>query len=160
MAEHKQKPQIKSSDMTGEMQEVATSSAQSVRFIAVGTLRTRRVACGVPFQNLGCVLRHFFRKYVSNSCPRRRWKNLRWRRTLPDTSKRNLITSMVLRGTALWAATTVRWDGAVTKTSMCGSLGGGSSRKTTSAGSYVTHESKHFIYFYIGPLSVLLFKSG
>ncbi|CAL8465437.1 g4973 [Coccomyxa elongata] len=27
-------------------------------------------------------------------------------------------------------------------------------------GSYVTHESSHFIYFYIGPQAVLLFKSG
>ncbi|KAJ1650699.1 Dynein light chain 1, cytoplasmic [Dispira parvispora] len=29
-----------------------------------------------------------------------------------------------------------------------------------SFGSYVTHETKHFIYFYIGNLAVLLFKSG
>jgi len=29
-----------------------------------------------------------------------------------------------------------------------------------SFGSYVTHETKHFIYFYIGHLAVLLFKSG
>ena len=29
-----------------------------------------------------------------------------------------------------------------------------------SFGSYVTHESKHFIYFYIGQLSILVFKSG
>lgn len=29
-----------------------------------------------------------------------------------------------------------------------------------SFGSYVTHESKNFIYFYIGQLAVLLFKSG
>jgi hypothetical protein len=27
-------------------------------------------------------------------------------------------------------------------------------------GSYVTHETKHFIYFYIGAVAVLLFKSG
>ncbi|KAK2079512.1 Dynein light chain Tctex-type [Prototheca wickerhamii] len=27
-------------------------------------------------------------------------------------------------------------------------------------GSYVTHESKHFIYFYLGPQAILLFKSG
>ncbi|GKT32881.1 Dynein light chain, type 1/2 like protein [Aduncisulcus paluster] len=27
-------------------------------------------------------------------------------------------------------------------------------------GSYVTHETKRFIYFYIGQLAVLLFKSG
>ncbi|KAA3670881.1 dynein light chain LC8-type [Paragonimus westermani] len=27
-------------------------------------------------------------------------------------------------------------------------------------GSYVTHESKHFIYFYMGNNAVLLFKSG
>ncbi|RIB17940.1 dynein light chain 2, cytoplasmic [Gigaspora rosea] len=27
-------------------------------------------------------------------------------------------------------------------------------------GSYVTHETKHFIYFYIGQIAVLLFKSG
>ncbi|XP_038074158.1 dynein light chain LC6, flagellar outer arm-like [Patiria miniata] len=27
-------------------------------------------------------------------------------------------------------------------------------------GSYVTHETKNFIYFYLGPLAVLLFKSG
>ena len=27
-------------------------------------------------------------------------------------------------------------------------------------GSYVTHESKHFVYFYIGQIAVLLFKSG
>lgn len=27
-------------------------------------------------------------------------------------------------------------------------------------GSYVTHESQHFIYFYIGQLAVLLFKAG
>jgi dynein light chain LC8-type len=27
-------------------------------------------------------------------------------------------------------------------------------------GSYVTHETKHFIYFYSGPVAVLLFKSG
>ncbi|XP_033627566.1 dynein light chain 2, cytoplasmic-like [Asterias rubens] len=27
-------------------------------------------------------------------------------------------------------------------------------------GSYVTHETKHFIYFYIGQMAVLLFKSG
>ena len=27
-------------------------------------------------------------------------------------------------------------------------------------GSYVTHETKHFIYFYIGQVAVLLFKSG
>ncbi|XP_057868487.1 uncharacterized protein LOC131075662 [Cryptomeria japonica] len=27
-------------------------------------------------------------------------------------------------------------------------------------GSYVTHETKHFIYFYVGQLAVLLFKSG
>jgi dynein light chain LC8-type len=27
-------------------------------------------------------------------------------------------------------------------------------------GSYVTHETKHFIYFYMGPMAVLLFKSG
>lgn len=29
-----------------------------------------------------------------------------------------------------------------------------------SFGSYVTHESKHFVYFYIGQVAVLLFKSG
>lgn len=28
------------------------------------------------------------------------------------------------------------------------------------AGSYVTHETKHFIYFYLGPVAILLFKSG
>lgn len=28
------------------------------------------------------------------------------------------------------------------------------------AGSYVTHETKHFVYFYLGPVAVLLFKSG
>jgi hypothetical protein len=27
-------------------------------------------------------------------------------------------------------------------------------------GSYVTHETKSFIYFYTGPTAVLLFKSG
>ena len=27
-------------------------------------------------------------------------------------------------------------------------------------GSYVTHEAKHFIYFYVGQVAVLLFKSG
>lgn len=27
-------------------------------------------------------------------------------------------------------------------------------------GSYVTHETKHFIYFYLGPVAILLFKSG
>mmetsp|Transcript_76312 Transcript_76312/g.93718 ORF Transcript_76312/g.93718 Transcript_76312/m.93718 type:complete len:92 (+) Transcript_76312:121-396(+) len=27
-------------------------------------------------------------------------------------------------------------------------------------GSYVTHETKHFVYFYIGQIAVLLFKSG
>ena len=27
-------------------------------------------------------------------------------------------------------------------------------------GSYVTHETKHFIYFYYGHVAVLLFKSG
>ena len=27
-------------------------------------------------------------------------------------------------------------------------------------GSYITHENKRFIYFYIGQLAVLLFKSG
>eukprot|EP01134_Creolimax_fragrantissima_P002846 CFRG2846T1 len=27
-------------------------------------------------------------------------------------------------------------------------------------GSFVTHETKHFIYFYIGQIAVLLFKSG
>jgi dynein light chain LC8-type len=27
-------------------------------------------------------------------------------------------------------------------------------------GSYVTHETKHFIYFYIGQMAFLLFKSG
>lgn len=27
-------------------------------------------------------------------------------------------------------------------------------------GSYVTHETKHFIYFYIGAAAVLLWKSG
>ncbi|VDP77082.1 unnamed protein product [Echinostoma caproni] len=27
-------------------------------------------------------------------------------------------------------------------------------------GSYVTHESKHFIYFHIGQYAILLFKSG
>ncbi|MEN2497488.1 MAG: Dynein light chain 1, cytoplasmic [Marteilia pararefringens] len=27
-------------------------------------------------------------------------------------------------------------------------------------GSYVTHETKNFIYFYIGQVAVLLFKSG
>jgi dynein light chain LC8-type len=27
-------------------------------------------------------------------------------------------------------------------------------------GSYVTHETKHFIYFYIGQVAILLFKSG
>lgn len=27
-------------------------------------------------------------------------------------------------------------------------------------GSYVTHETKHFIYFYMGQVAVLLFKSG
>ncbi len=26
--------------------------------------------------------------------------------------------------------------------------------------SYVTHESKHFIYFYMGQVAILLFKSG
>lgn len=29
-----------------------------------------------------------------------------------------------------------------------------------SFGSYITHESKHFIYFYVGQIAVLLFKSG
>lgn len=27
-------------------------------------------------------------------------------------------------------------------------------------GSYVTHETKNFIYFYIGQIAILLFKSG
>lgn len=27
-------------------------------------------------------------------------------------------------------------------------------------GSYVTHESKHFIYFYVGPLAFLVFKTA
>ena len=27
-------------------------------------------------------------------------------------------------------------------------------------GSYVTHETKHFLYFYLGQVAVLLFKSG
>lgn len=27
-------------------------------------------------------------------------------------------------------------------------------------GSYVTHETKHFIYFYVGQVAILLFKSG
>ncbi|VDN96265.1 unnamed protein product [Rodentolepis nana] len=27
-------------------------------------------------------------------------------------------------------------------------------------GSYVTHEAKHFIYFYMGTLAIILFKSG
>eukprot|EP00406_Dinophysis_acuminata_P071330 CAMPEP_0179257554 /NCGR_PEP_ID=MMETSP0797-20121207/24849_1 /TAXON_ID=47934 /ORGANISM="Dinophysis acuminata, Strain DAEP01" /LENGTH=77 /DNA_ID=CAMNT_0020965537 /DNA_START=134 /DNA_END=367 /DNA_ORIENTATION=+ len=27
-------------------------------------------------------------------------------------------------------------------------------------GSYVTHETKHFIYFYLGQLGILLFKAG
>ncbi|CAF0742010.1 unnamed protein product [Didymodactylos carnosus] len=27
-------------------------------------------------------------------------------------------------------------------------------------GSYITHETKHFIYFYLGQLAILLFKSG
>mmetsp|Transcript_15739 Transcript_15739/g.14134 ORF Transcript_15739/g.14134 Transcript_15739/m.14134 type:complete len:92 (+) Transcript_15739:167-442(+) len=27
-------------------------------------------------------------------------------------------------------------------------------------GSYVTHETKHFVYFYVGQMAVLLFKSG
>ncbi|XP_023596487.1 dynein light chain 1, cytoplasmic-like [Trichechus manatus latirostris] len=27
-------------------------------------------------------------------------------------------------------------------------------------GSYVTHETKHFIYLYFGPVAILLFKSG
>ena len=27
-------------------------------------------------------------------------------------------------------------------------------------GSYVTHETKHFIYFYIGQVAILMFKSG
>jgi len=26
-------------------------------------------------------------------------------------------------------------------------------------GSYVTHETKHFIYFYVGPLAILIWKS-
>jgi len=27
-------------------------------------------------------------------------------------------------------------------------------------GSYVTHETKHFVYFYVGQMACLLFKSG
>jgi hypothetical protein len=27
-------------------------------------------------------------------------------------------------------------------------------------GSYVTHETKHFIYFYLGQVAILCFKSG
>jgi len=27
-------------------------------------------------------------------------------------------------------------------------------------GSYVTHETKHFIYFYVGSLAILLFRAG
>ena len=27
-------------------------------------------------------------------------------------------------------------------------------------GSYVTHQTKHFVYFYLGQMAVLLFKSG
>jgi dynein light chain LC8-type len=27
-------------------------------------------------------------------------------------------------------------------------------------GTYVTHETKHFVYFYLGQVAVLLFKSG
>lgn len=27
-------------------------------------------------------------------------------------------------------------------------------------GSYVTHETKHFMYFYLGQVAILLFKSG
>ncbi len=29
-----------------------------------------------------------------------------------------------------------------------------------SFGSYITHESKHFIYFYVGQTAILLFKAG
>mmetsp|Transcript_105553 Transcript_105553/g.330754 ORF Transcript_105553/g.330754 Transcript_105553/m.330754 type:complete len:90 (+) Transcript_105553:84-353(+) len=27
-------------------------------------------------------------------------------------------------------------------------------------GSYVTHETKHFLYFYLGQLAILIFKAG
>lgn len=27
-------------------------------------------------------------------------------------------------------------------------------------GSYITHESKHFVYFYLGQIAILLFKAG
>ena len=30
----------------------------------------------------------------------------------------------------------------------------------TSFGSFVTHDTKNFIYFYLGPIAVLLFKAG
>ncbi|NWZ83524.1 DYL1 protein, partial [Poecile atricapillus] len=32
--------------------------------------------------------------------------------------------------------------------------------KKVDVGFYVTHETKHFIYFYLGQVAILLFKSG
>merc|ERR1712167_538138 len=58
-------------------------------------------------------------------------RNSTLKRILPLSSRRNSTRNTTQPGIALWVET-----------------------------SYVTHETKHFIYFYLGQVAILLFKSG
>ncbi len=120
--------------------------------------------------------------------PRRRSRSTTSRRTLRPSSRRSLTRSTTPRGTASSGGTLVRaWAGCRALGGTAGEwqvLRGLAAAAACDrepqlcdrlaqrpddcrhlaarlcAGSYVTHETKHFIYFYLGQVAVLLFKSG
>ena len=86
-----------------------------------------------------------------------------WRRTSPPTSSASLTSGTRPRGTAWWGATLVstkRRGGRRTDTRAAAAASFAHATSFLPSGSYVTHETKNFIYFYLGPMAVLLFKTA
>eukprot|EP00968_Pinguiococcus_pyrenoidosus_P018852 scaffold1954_cov268-Pinguiococcus_pyrenoidosus.AAC.289 len=75
-------------------------------------------------------------------------------RTSPPSSRRSSTRSTTRHGTASWDATSGKRNARDSWPRRAAEL------MVVLCRSYVTHETKHFIYFYLGQVAILLFKSG
>mmetsp|Transcript_9452 Transcript_9452/g.19774 ORF Transcript_9452/g.19774 Transcript_9452/m.19774 type:complete len:99 (+) Transcript_9452:485-781(+) len=92
---------------------------------------------------------------------RRLWRSTILRRTLLPTSRRNLTRSTTLLGESIGFVLLAKLDDYdLFHTSRSNPSIGRHVIVGRNFGSYVTHETKHFIYFYLGQVAILLFKSG
>jgi Dynein light chain type 1 len=82
------------------------------------------------------------------------------KRTSRPTSSASSTSGTRPRGTAWWAKTLVRGRGGGDGRVRAASKHALTPTPPHIPGSFVTHETKCFVYFYLGHLAVLLFKSG